>query len=312
MTELVHSLKSPIGRRGKHARAHWNAGLNNRPLSPGRYTTGMEGGRKTKGEAERRFALTIPPAIRDTRRALRMTQMQLANGSDRSQSQLSRIEAGKLEWLTLAEAGRLLDRLGIRMDLALQRPFVAAAPFQQDAAHARVIAYVCRRLEVMGWQVRVEVEIVEGRSRGWIDLLAYHPHHRVVFVVEIKAGLDDLGAAQRQLDWYSRAAIASGRAFGWRFERSVSALLVLATESNDQLIAQNHGLIRQAFPGRAEQLFGWLAEPRPGVPGSAIALVDPRSRRRQWLLPTRLEGRRSALRYASYADYMRKVRSARP
>ena len=125
-------------------------------------TRGAAVARRTRGEAERRLEMVIAPAIRDTRRALRITQGRLADRCGLSQSQISRVEAGKLGWVTVVEVGRLMDVLGIRLDISLQRPFVTGTPFQQDAAHARALAYVARRLQATGWEVRLEVEIVES------------------------------------------------------------------------------------------------------------------------------------------------------
>jgi transcriptional regulator with XRE-family HTH domain len=239
-----------------------------------------------------------------------MTQADLADRCNLSQAQVSRVEAGALAWLTVEEMGRLLDALAIRMDLALHQPFVASPPLQRDAAHARCLGYAAGRLRAMGWDVRLEVEIAEGRSRGWIDLVAHHADRAALFIGEIKGGLDDMGSAQRQLGWYDRSARDVARTLGWRFDRSMAALLVLATEANDQLIAANYGLIRHAFPVRAAALHRWLVDPEIVVPRSAIALIDPRSRRRQWLLALALDGRRSRLRYATYADFMRSVRAS--
>jgi transcriptional regulator with XRE-family HTH domain len=274
-------------------------------------TTRAASRRRARGEAERRLLDLIPSAVRETRRSLRLTQAKLADRSGFSQPQISYFEDGDLTRRSVEELGRVLDVLGIRMELGLQRPYDAAPTFQHDAAHARTLAYAAGRLRAMGWEVRLEAEIAEGRSRGWIDLLAHHPQRRALLVSEIKAGLDDMGAAQRQLGWYERAARDVARSLGWRVERSASALVVLATEANDHLIAANHGLVRQAFPGRATELFDWLVD--PGLPrkGRAIALVDPRSRRRRWPIATTLDGRRTPLRYASYADFMRAARSRR-
>jgi transcriptional regulator with XRE-family HTH domain len=299
--------ESPPEHMGEHARVDLNAELHDREVRRARYHWPMPV-RRSQGDAERRFALTIPTTVREARRSARLTQEQLGDRCGLSQSQISRLEAGKIESVTLAEAARVLDALGIRADLALRRPFVAEVPFQHDAAHARTLAYVVRRLIGMGWQVRVEVEIADPRSPGWIDLLGHHPSHRALFIAEIKAGLQDLGAAQRQLAWYVRVAVPLARSLGWEVRRLANAMLVLGTEANDELLRRNSGLVRQAFPTRAGGMFDWLSSADRRIDGSGIALIDPRSRRRQWLLPTSLDGRRSSLRYATYADFMRRDR----
>lgn len=260
---------------------------------------------RRQGDAERRLALLVPTSVRETRRALHLTQAALATRIGLSQPQVSAVEGGDLGRLTVVEMGRLLDVLGVRLDLALHRPFIAGPSLQQDAAHARVLGYVAGRLRAMGWEVRLEVEIVEGRAHGWIDLVAYQPIQRALFVGEIKAGLDDVGAAQRQLGWYERAARGVAQSDGWRYDHAASALLVLATEANDRLVSANRVLIREAFPARAAGLWDWLNDASDSTEGRAIALVDSRSRRRHWPIPLALDGRRTRLRYSDYADFMR-------
>jgi len=262
--------------------------------------------RRTKGEAERRFMLTIPVAVRDTRRAIGWTQAHLASRADVSQASVSRFESGDIDRLSLGEAGRLLDALGIRADLALAKPHIVSAPPQHDAAHARCVAYTAGRLRAMGFDVRLEVEIQGVHSHGWIDVLAYHRGRRAAFVGEVKTELVDIGAVQRQLGWYTRSARDAGRPFGWHIDALSSGLLVLATDANEVRLAENRDLIREAFPTRASQLLDWLKAPTSQPPTPAVALIDPRSRRQRWLIPTFLDGRRSTLRYGNYREFMQR------
>jgi transcriptional regulator with XRE-family HTH domain len=266
--------------------------------------------RRIRGDFERRVRLVVPDVTRDTRRALRWSQDELGRRSGVPQSKISRLEAGNIDRLTFAEAARLLDTLGVRMSFAAEAPFVDRPPRQHDAAHARCVGYVARQLTRLGWSVRTELEIIDGSARGWADVVAIDIRRRL-FVGEVKAGLRDFGAAQRQVGWYGRTVPAAVRAVGWRPASVMTALLVLATTESDDLLRQNRDLARVAFPTRAPALLEWLSradELRPLPPG--LALVDPRTRRRQWLVPTSADGRRSRLRYASYADFMVQVRAA--
>src|SRR2546426_503898 len=79
---------------------------------------------------------------------------------------------------------RLLRALGIRYWLETDRPQVARST--SDLVHSRCSAYVGRRLETSGWIVHGEVEVGGDRSRGWIDLLAYHQTTKVLLVIEVK------------------------------------------------------------------------------------------------------------------------------
>jgi transcriptional regulator with XRE-family HTH domain len=268
--------------------------------------------RRAKGEAERRFLLTVPVAVRDTRRAIGWTQAQLANRVGISQASLSRFESGEIDRLSLAEAGRLLDALGVRAELALAKPHVVSSPLQRDAAHARCVAYTAGRLRAMGWDVRLEVESQGVQSHGWIDVLAYHGESRAAFVGEVKTELVDIGAVQRQLGWYTRSAREAGRSLGWQIDALASGLVVLATDANEARLAENRDLIREAFPIRASLLFDWLEVPTAHPAAPAVALIDPRSRRRRWLIPTSLDGRRSALRYANYREFIQRGPERRP
>jgi transcriptional regulator with XRE-family HTH domain len=264
--------------------------------------------RRRVGEAERRLATAAPAVVRETRLALGWSQAELARRSGLSQSAISRFESGRIAIVTLAEAGRLLDVLGIMAEFTLRPPYVARTVAQRDPAHAQCLAYIARRLIRLGWQVRLEVEIQGERSHGWIDVLAFEPARGTMLVSEVKAALPDIGGAQRQLAWYVRTAIDVGRRQGWQVRSTVGALLVLATTDNDGRLHENRELINVGFPGRGPNLESWLAggpEPRKPV----VALIDPRSRRRRWLIPTKIDGRRYELRYASYADFMRSVRA---
>ena len=83
-------------------------------------------------------------------------------------------------------------------------------PRQRDAVHAPCSGYANRRFRAGGWETGREVEIVHGRSHGWIDLLAFDPRTGLLLIVEIKTRLDDLGLVERQLAWYERSAFERG------------------------------------------------------------------------------------------------------
>jgi len=180
----------------------------------------------------------------------------------------------------------------------------SSSPRSRDLAHARCSAYVHRRLEALGFECRREVEIVEGRSHGWIDLVAFDRRTGQLLVIEIKTSLRNIGAVERQLGWYERHGLRVARDEGWRTVMIRGWLLCLATFDVDEALHRNEDALRVALPLRARDLRAQLAGSADVPRGRGLALIDPSRRRRDWLLPSRWDGRRSAGPYASTADAM--------
>jgi len=258
----------------------------------------------------RALLTAIARVVRETREAIGWSQAELAARARISRSMVARVETGSAN-VSLVVAASLLDALGVRVRLDFDVPFLVDRRRQREPAHARCIAYARRRLERAGWLVAQEVEVVHGRSHGWIDLLAFEPVSRTLAVKEIKTELPDLGAVERTLAWYEREAWAAARRLGWHPRLVVSGLLVLATEANDERILANRAALAASFPVRAPLLADRLADPRGSwsARGRSLAMIDPLSRRAAWLQRTRADGRRTVAHYADYADFMRKSRS---
>lgn len=156
----------------------------------------------------------------------------------------------------------------------------------------------------------------DGRWNGWIDVLAYSPRTGVLLVIEIKTRLDDVGTVERQLGWYAKRAGHIARELGWRPIRVSPWLLALASDEVDAVIQANRLLFSQAFPRRAADLLnevegtagsgaGAGRDRGPGV-AAGVALIDPSSRRRRWIIPSRSDRRRSPAPYRGYADAVRR------
>jgi transcriptional regulator with XRE-family HTH domain len=233
------------------------------------------------------------------------SQAELACRAHLSQPTVSAIERGRIGDVTFETAWRLLDALGARASLAIDPPYLGDRSRQADAAHARCTSHVGRRLERAGWQVAREVEVGGGRSRGWIDILAYHPRTGLVLVVEVKTELRDLGQIERTLGWYEREAWASARRLSWRPTRVVGVLLLLGTEANEDRVRSNRDALDGAFRLRAVDLRRMVEGSVAGIVGRGLAMIDPRSKRRLWIRPTRIDGRRSPAPYTDYAGFMR-------
>jgi transcriptional regulator with XRE-family HTH domain len=251
----------------------------------------------------RQLLQQLAATVLAARLARRWTQRDLARAARVSQSMIVRVEHGDLDDIKVRTLVRIVAALDIQVDVRLLAPYAPPAPIR-DRAHSRCIAYVARRLEVAGFVVATEVEVGGARWRGFVDVLGWHPVEHVLLVIEVKTEIVDVGELERQLGSYERAAWQAARARGWRPRALTAMLLVLATRENDRRLSAERAYFEGGFSLRARDLNGLLERPsRPpprGVRG--LAMIDPASRRRAWLAPAWIDGRRTPARYASRAD----------
>lgn len=243
--------------------------------------------------------------LRDTRVALDVSQSEVAAVAGISRSHLAKVERSQAN-VTIDLAERLGRALGLEFDIVARPPVIVDGPTQKDLVHARCSAYVDRRLRRAGWTTAREVELVEGRYRGWIDILAYQPMIRSVIVVEVKTRLDDIGAIERQLAWYESGGRAIALRRGWRPATLRAWLLALASEEVERSVLLNRDLLDRSFPLRAPALLSLLEGVEPFEEGRGLGLIDPSSKRRAWILRCRVDGRRSPARWVNYADAARR------
>lgn len=246
--------------------------------------------------------------VRDLRVALGWSQRDLAVKAGVSQPWVSSVERGRSRDVTMATIEKLLGAMGARLLLDVSAPFLSESR-QRDPVHAQCTSHVSRRLNRTGWRVATEVEIGGDRSRGWIDVVAWHPETGLLLVIEIKTELRDLGAIERSLNWYEREAWAAARRQGWRPRRVLGCLLLLSTDAVDRRIRENRDALDRMFSIRSRLLSDVVAQGGADLEmargNRGLALLDPRSRRRVWLRPSRLDGRRSGAPYSDYIDFLR-------
>ena len=246
-------------------------------------------------------------ALARVRSTIRWSQRELSRRSGVPQSTISRIERANSARVSLATAANLADAMGARLRIEVDAPILDERRGQVDPAHARMSGHVTRRLEKQGWRVASEVEISSEHSRGWIDLLAFHTANRLLLVIELKTEIHDLGRIDRTLGWYEREAWAAARRLGWRPRTVVGCLLVLMTQENDTTIRFNREALAPMFRARARDLTELVegVSTSPPLRTRALAMVDPRSKRRSWIRSTLGDGRRLPAPYVNYAQFMR-------
>jgi transcriptional regulator with XRE-family HTH domain len=238
---------------------------------------------------------------RDTRSRLDLSQQAVADRVGISRCYLARVESGQAN-PTLALTERLGDALGLRLELLALPPMFISERRPHDLVHARCSGTIDRRFTTAGWLVSREVEVSDGGIHGWIDLLAFDPRNRTLLIIEIKTRLDDIGAIERQIAWYERHAVAAARRLGWRPEHVSAWLLGLWSDEVDQAIVANRDAFAR-FPRRAGQMLEVVRGATAA--GRGLALLDPSSHRSNWLIRTRLDGRRSRAPVDGYASAAR-------
>jgi DNA-binding XRE family transcriptional regulator len=236
---------------------------------------------------------------------LDITQAELAAAVGVSRSHIAGIETGRVD-PSLDLVWSIADRLGLDLQLVGRSP-LALERRRGDLVHARCSSYIDRRLQRHGWAVAREVEVLSGRAHGWIDLLAFDPRSRTLIVVEVKTRLDDIGAVERQIAWYEREAFRVARSLGWQPRRSFAWLLLLASDEIESQISVHRHLLRRAFPDRASAMRAVVLGGTADSERRGLALIDPSSRRKEWLISTRSDGRRSATSFRDYADAARRL-----
>ena len=255
--------------------------------------------RRRPGPVESSLGPRMAGIILETRRRLGWTQRMLEERAGVSRTQIYRIERRRSGHGRVDEVARLLDALGVRLEIGVSPPVSIGAPAQRDAAHARVVNYTARHLQRAGIAVAHEVPISADRVRGWIDILGSDARRDVLFVVECKSDLHDVGALERQVAWYEREAPWAAHRLGWAARRkAVLIVTMLPTSRNTETIRANRSVLKERFPFPVTALRSLLdGSTAPPGPLRALAFVDPGRRGPGWLLPTPLGPGRPVVRY---------------
>jgi transcriptional regulator with XRE-family HTH domain len=208
-----------------------------------------------------------------------------------SRSYIARIELGKVAvWLDVIE--RIGEALGMSVGLVIRLPCSWQNESRMTASTDSVSSRSRAGCATPDGSSAAKSQVDYGRTHAWIDLLAFDPRTRTLLIVEIKTRLEDLGRARAP----ARMVRAPRRNGG-----SPPRLVTRANRDMADRVGKRGSravpggalvVIEGQFAGRAGHM---LAVARNGAPPVArsVALVDPHSRRAEWLIRTRLDGRRS-------------------
>jgi transcriptional regulator with XRE-family HTH domain len=213
-------------------------------------------------------------AIRALRRRKHMTQQDVADKANVSQSAVSRAERGEVGSLTI----RVVERIAHALDAtASVRLYWQGEELDRllDAAHAGLVEQVVEILRSRGWEVVPEVTFSVYGERGSIDVLAFQPDHGALLIIEVKSVVPDMQAMLSGIDRKFRLAPGLVRDRGWAV-RSVSRLLVLPEDRTARRRIDRYGAtIDQVLPLRTRGVRRWLASPTAAMAGVLFLPSSP-------------------------------------
>ena len=218
---------------------------------------------------------TLGGELRATRRRRRLTQRQLGDRVELSQTEISFLERG--------HGSRTPIATWVTIGIALDRPFAAgfsrdATPEPADAGHLVAQELVLRLARAQGRATTFELPTKPSDPSHSVDVGIRDDQHRVLSLIEIWNRLDDLGRATRSTD-RKVAEAADLAAFRDPPYRVSSCWLLVDTAANRSLVRTYPEILHARFPGSS---LDWVraltrGSAAPRLPG--LCWIDPRAGR---------------------------------
>jgi hypothetical protein len=198
---------------------------------------------------------------------LSLRQIDVAELADVGQKVISLLERGRFDEVSVRNQRRVCAALGIESELQL-RWRGGLADRLIDRVHASVVERVTAELVALGWEVMPEFTFNDFGDRGSVDILAWHPVHRALLIVEVKSRIQDVQAMLMAMSRKVRvvpAAVARDR--GW--ERRALGILVAMpdTHANRGVVAAHPSTFDTSFPARTTACRSWLKAPSGDLAG---------------------------------------------
>ena len=217
-----------------------------------------------------------------------MRQADVATSAECSQDEVSLLERGRIEGMSLRRIRRLFRVFDADV-VVLIRWRGGSLDHLLDARHAQLAEAMIGRLVDAGWIVQPEVSYSVYGERGSIDVLAWHEGTRTLLVIELKTELTSIEETLRRHDTKVRLGPGIARErFGWN-PAVVARLLVLPDDRTARRHVELHrSTLRRVYPAATPAIKRWLRKPSGGALGGILFLPDTStSRVRQRIRPTR-------------------------
>jgi transcriptional regulator with XRE-family HTH domain len=217
-------------------------------------------------------------SIRALRRRQRLRQSDVATRARVSQNTVSRIELGRVGRIPFSTLHAIGEAVDAEVELTV-RWHSEGLDRLLDQAHAAIVDVVVRRLQALGYDVRVEVSFSIGRERGSIDILALHPGCGVVIVGEVKSVVPDIQSMIFSLDRKARLGGTVAAEQGWSPLGVTRILFVAESRTSRRRVRMHEALFAAAFPVQGRGVLAWLRRPTlPGISGLVFVAPTPPSK----------------------------------
>jgi transcriptional regulator with XRE-family HTH domain len=177
-------------------------------------------------------------------------------------SVISRIERGHIERVQLGTILSVARALDIQVTLTV-RSRGADLDRLISGRHAALHESVARWFdaELPDWILAPEVSFSIYGERGIIDIVAWHPGHRALVVIELKTDIVDVNELIGQMDQRRRLARQIAKEQDWD-PLTISTWVIVANgRTNRARLAAHRVLLRNAFPLDGRSIRSWLRKP---------------------------------------------------
>lgn len=210
------------------------------------------------------LARRIGIALRDSRRALGLTQREVATRAGITQTHVSRIERGVEPATPLTTLAACAAAVGVQLAAFIEARPGASLP--RDHEHLRRQALVIDTARAGGWRGEPEARVtVPGGQPRSVDVLLARDVARECAVTEIWDLMPDIGDAMRGLE-------AKVEAVRQRLDpewRVTGLLVVRATRRNRELVHRFGALFRARYPASSTAWLRALTDPDAPMPAGS-------------------------------------------
>lgn len=201
------------------------------------------------------------------RTRLGLRQADVARRAAVDQKTVSLLERGLVERVSVERFRRVCAALQVEPRLEL-RWRGGEGDRLVDRDHALAVEAVVADLVRPGWETYPEYTFNVWGERGSVDILAWHPLHRALLLIEVKTRLTDL---QRMLMAQSKkvrlvpSLVAEER--GWRRRALGHVIVVVETRVNRSTVARHEATFMATFPDRTAGVRRWTRHPSGDLAG---------------------------------------------